>query len=72
MNKKQRLKNRETAEHLARWLAPECQNCGKKGPHWVAVPMHLYELWVSGFECVFLLKTKAQHRAAKILSFIHK
>lgn len=49
MNKKRRMKNRETARQLARANAPPCPNCGQKGPHWVGVPMTLADL-MSGTE----------------------
>ncbi len=44
MNKKRRMKNRKTAQQLARDTAPPCANCGGKGPHWVGVPMTLGDL----------------------------
>lgn len=44
MNKKKRMKNRETARCLAREAAPLCPNCGEKGPHWVGFPMSLSDL----------------------------
>lgn len=44
MNKKRRMKNRATAQWLARETAPSCPNCGQKGPHWVGVPMALGDL----------------------------
>lgn len=49
MNKKRRMKNRETARQLARDTAPPCPECGQKGPHWVGVPMTLADL-MSGTE----------------------
>ncbi len=49
MNKKRRMKNRETARQLARDTAPPCPECGQKGPHWVGVPMTLADL-LSGTE----------------------
>ena len=49
MNKKRRMKNRETARQLSRDTAPPCPECGQKGPHWVGVPMTLADL-MSGTE----------------------
>ncbi len=49
MNKKRRMKNRDTARKLARDNAPPCPECGQKGPHWVGVPMTLGDL-LSGTE----------------------
>lgn len=49
MNKKRRMKNRETARQLAREVAPPCPECGQKGPHWVGVPMTLSD-FLSGAE----------------------
>ena len=49
MNKKRRTKNRETARKLSIDIAPLCQECGQKGPHWVGVPLRLAGL-LSGTE----------------------
>jgi len=49
VNKKRRMKNRETARQLARDTAPPCPKCGQKGPHWFGVPMTLADL-MSGTE----------------------
>lgn len=49
MNKKRRMKNRDTARKLARDNAPPCPECGQKGPHWIGVPMTLGDL-LSGTE----------------------
>jgi hypothetical protein len=40
-NKKQRMKNRETARWLREKCAPVCSNCGVRGLHWVQEPMTL-------------------------------
>ena len=44
MNKKRRMKNRDTARKLARDTAPPCPECGENGGHWVGVPMTLTDL----------------------------
>lgn len=44
MNKKQRMKNRDTAKWLASAAAPLCPKCGKRGPHWIGVPTTLQDL----------------------------
>ena len=49
MNKKRRMKNRDTARKLARDTAPPCPECGQKGAHWIGVPMTLGDL-LSGTE----------------------
>lgn len=45
MNKKQRIRNRETARNLHRHVrevtAPICENCGLKGRHWLSAPWTL-------------------------------
>ena len=46
LNKKRRMKNRATAQWLARETAPSCPNCGQKGSHWGGVPRALGDLLV--------------------------
>lgn len=49
MNKRRRMRNRETARQLAKDAAPPCPECGRKGRHWVGMPMTLEGL-MSGVE----------------------
>lgn len=44
MNRKQRMKNRDTALALHLDCTPPCPNCGTKGPHWVGAPQTLADV----------------------------